>query len=118
MSAIDEATRSHKDRVQAQFGAAAEAYVQSAGHAQGRDLQQMVALSGATPASTVLDVATGGGHTALAFAPHVQEVVASDLTERMLEKAREFVLAQDVQNVRFVRAAGAGRVHQPGGMAS
>jgi SAM-dependent methyltransferase len=33
---------------------------------------------------SVLDIATGAGHTALAFAPHVRRVVAYDLTDAML----------------------------------
>jgi ubiquinone/menaquinone biosynthesis C-methylase UbiE len=96
--------RSHKERVQAQFGASAEAYVQSVSHAGGKDLARMVELSGVTATSRVLDVATGGGHTALAFAPHAGEVVATDLTERMLEKAQAFIQAKGHQNVRFAQA--------------
>jgi hypothetical protein len=60
-------------RVQAQFGRTADAYVASASHARGAELEQMVALAqvlhpGAMADKAVLDVATGGGHTALAFA--------------------------------------------------
>lgn len=91
----------HKARVQAQFGATAESYVQSTTHASGDDLARMVALSGVTATSRVLDVATGGGHTALAFAPHAGHVVASDLTEPMLEAAKSFILGKGHQNVSF-----------------
>lgn len=90
-----------KQRVQAQFGAAAERYVASAGHAKGDDLAQLVALAGLRGHERVLDVATGGGHTALAFAPHASEVVASDLTPDMLAAAERFVRGQGAQNVRF-----------------
>ena len=41
----------------------------------------------------LLDVATGPGHVALAFAPHVASVVAQDLTPSMLE----FVEAESVR---------------------
>ena len=34
----------------------------------------------------VLDAGCGAGHTALAFAPHVAEVVAMDLSDAMLEQ--------------------------------
>ncbi|HLO01631.1 MAG TPA: methyltransferase domain-containing protein [Symbiobacteriaceae bacterium] len=94
----------HKARVQAQFGATAQSYVQSTTHASGDDLTRMVALSGVTATSRVLDVATGGGHTALAFAPHAGHVVASDLTEAMLQAAQAFILGKGHQNVSFVPA--------------
>lgn len=93
-----------KAAVQAQFGATAEAYVHSAVHAKGADLVRMVELAGPHGNERVLDIATGGGHTALAFAPHVAEVVASDLTPKMLEAARRFVESQSIGNIRFERA--------------
>jgi len=52
----------------------------------------------------VLDVATGGGHTALALAPHVREVVASDLTPEMLVAAERFLRGKGVTNVVFREA--------------
>ncbi|MDI3340025.1 MAG: methyltransferase domain-containing protein [Sphaerobacter sp.] len=90
-----------KDRVRAQFGAAADAYVRSATHRIGDDLARLVALAELTPETVALDVATGGGHTALALAPHVRQVIASDLTPAMLEQARAFLTAQGVTNVEF-----------------
>jgi ubiquinone/menaquinone biosynthesis C-methylase UbiE len=79
----------------------AEGYVASQSHAQGYDLERLVALSQAVPDMRMLDIATGGGHTALAFAALVNEVVASDLTPAMLIKAEEHIRAQGVSNVRF-----------------
>lgn len=93
------------ERVQAQFGAVASAYVTSATHAYGRDLARMVALAAPQPHDTVLDVATGGGHTALAFAPHVRCVVASDLTTPMLQAARQHITESGARNVLYCRAA-------------
>jgi SAM-dependent methyltransferase len=49
----------------------------------------------------VLDVATGGGHTALAFAGLGASVTACDLTEPMLRTARAFLTERGV-GVRFV----------------
>ncbi len=86
------------------FGAAAQGYVTSANHAKGADLRRLIELAQPRGDERVLDVATGGGHTALAFAPHVREVVASDLTPRMLEAAEAFIRGQGVANVRFERA--------------
>lgn len=98
-----------KAAVQAQFAASAEAYVTSTVHANKPDLQRMVALAELRGDERVLDVATGGGHTALAFAPHVREVIATDLTPAMLLAAERFITAELTAagmplNVRFERA--------------
>jgi ubiquinone/menaquinone biosynthesis C-methylase UbiE len=93
-----------KSLSQQRFGQFAEGYVQSADHAQGTDLDRLVAIAQPQPDWRVLDVATGGGHTALKFAPHVAHVTASDLTPRMLEKAAEFIRQQGAQNVDFREA--------------
>jgi ubiquinone/menaquinone biosynthesis C-methylase UbiE len=89
-------------RVQAQFGASAAAYVASPLHAAGEDLGRLLAWGAARRADRVLDVATGGGHTALAFAAGVRRVVAYDLTEPMLAAARAHVRARGAANVDFV----------------
>ncbi len=90
-----------KNAVQAQFAASAEAYVTSSVHANQPDLQRMVDLANPRGDERVLDVATGGGHVARAFAPHVAEVIASDLTPRMLEAAERFITGAGIKNVRF-----------------
>ncbi|HEY3066476.1 MAG TPA: class I SAM-dependent methyltransferase [Methylomirabilota bacterium] len=92
----------HAQRVQTQFGATAQAYVESAGHAGGEDLERLVAWGRALRPRRVLDVATGGGHTALAFAGVAPRVVAYDLTEPMLAAARTFVTGRGSPTVAFV----------------
>ncbi|MGZ6388624.1 MAG: class I SAM-dependent methyltransferase, partial [Ktedonobacterales bacterium] len=88
MSAETEAeTERVKARVRETFGRAAEAYVASPGHAGGDDLQRLVELAEPNAANHALDVSTGGGHVALALAPYVASVTASDLTPRMLDAA-------------------------------
>jgi ubiquinone/menaquinone biosynthesis C-methylase UbiE len=93
---------------QAQFAPAARDYVTSTIHAQGADLARLVALAAPRGDELALDVATGGGHTALALAPHVRHMVASDLTTAMLHAAREHIVAQGVGNVSYLRAAAEG----------
>ena len=90
-----------KNLVQSQFGASAQSYVTSALHAGGDDLARLVDLAGLRGDERVLDIATGGGHTALAFARRAREVVASDLTPGMLQAAERFVRAQGAANVSF-----------------
>lgn len=78
-----------RECVQSQFGPVAASYVTSTQHAQGPDLARLVELAATTGSETLLDVATGGGHTALTFTPRVARVVASDLTLTMLQAARQ-----------------------------
>jgi ubiquinone/menaquinone biosynthesis C-methylase UbiE len=87
-------------RVQAQFGSNAQNYVHSTVHAGGEDLELLFKVAQPTAEMHVLDVATGGGHTALRFAHAVKEVVATDLTQAMLTAAQNHILPQ-ATNVRF-----------------
>lgn len=93
-----------KAKAQAQFGAAPEAYATSDIHARGESLGVLVALIRPQADWQALDVATGAGHTALAFAPHVKRVVAADLTEAMLAKTAELAAARGLTNVEIKTA--------------
>jgi ubiquinone/menaquinone biosynthesis C-methylase UbiE/catechol 2,3-dioxygenase-like lactoylglutathione lyase family enzyme len=93
-----------RERVQAVFGPAAEAYVASPVHARGDDLARLVELAAPRATDVALDIATGGGHTALALASRVARVVASDLTPAMLAAARAFIRGQGIANVDFTLA--------------
>ncbi len=46
-----------------------------------------------------LDIATGAGHTAAAFAPHVARVIASDLTAEMWAEAGKLATAKGFANM-------------------
>lgn len=91
----------NKDRVREQFGAHADKYVTSQVHAHGESLARLVELVKPQREWRMLDVSTGGGHTALAFARHVHSVVATDLTPEMLFAAERFIRGQGVSNVEF-----------------
>ena len=86
-------------RVDAQFGAAAAAYSSSLTHSDSRALSRVVELADPRPEYVVLDVATGAGHTALALAPHVTQVIAYDMTEPMLAETRHNAVARGLTNV-------------------
>jgi SAM-dependent methyltransferase len=90
--------------VQRQFGAAAADYAASAVHASGPSLARLVAMVGPRPDWQVLDVATGAGHTALALAPLVDRVVASDITDEMLAQAAKLAAARQLKNVETAHA--------------
>ncbi|MGI9592536.1 MAG: class I SAM-dependent methyltransferase [Myxococcota bacterium] len=87
--------------IQQQFGAAADRYRVSRYHQDAPDLDAMLGAVVLRGDERVLDVGTGTGHTALAFAPRVREVVGLDLTPAMLDQARSLAAERGVANVRF-----------------
>lgn len=100
-TSVNDSQKLIAQQVQTQFGQSAHKYVTSTVHARGSDLQRMVELAQLRGMECVLDVATGGGHTAGAFARHVSQVVAYDITFEMLGAARSFVHQQHITNMRF-----------------
>ena len=104
-------TPDRKAQIEERFGSSAQAYADSAGHRGGPDLDRMLELAGLHGDEEILDVATGAGNTALAFAPLVRRVVALDLAEGMIATTRarfedagfgnaEFVV-RDAENLPF-----------------
>jgi ubiquinone/menaquinone biosynthesis C-methylase UbiE len=85
------------------FGPRADGYRASALHAAGPDLELLVDLAAAGPGVRVLDVATGGGHVALALARTGADVTACDLTPEMLDAAG-LLLAEHGCQAAFVVA--------------
>jgi ubiquinone/menaquinone biosynthesis C-methylase UbiE len=53
------------------------------------------------PGWRALDVATGTGHTAFALAPHVAEVIATDITPEMLAEGERLRIERKIPNVGF-----------------
>ena len=95
---------SHKQRVQKQFGRSAGDYATSNVHAMGESLTELVNLTSPSSEWKVLDVATGAGHTALAFAPHVSEVIATDITQGMLDQCMALANERSISNLRVEMA--------------
>ena len=93
-----------KERTRKQFGGVASKYRCSADHADLED--QDVLFAGLAPAEDhrVLDVATGGGHAAVALARRTAFVVASDLTPGMLRETRNLAAETGVRNVALAAA--------------
>ena len=87
--------------IQRQFGAVAERYAVSAFLERSPDLRLMLDAASLRGDERVLDVGTGTGHTAVAFAPNVANVVGIDLTPAMLEQARVVAASAGAENIRF-----------------
>jgi len=93
-----------KTLVQEQFGKTAATYLTSRPHAKGQSLERLVALTSPQKDWRVLDVATGGGHVAYTFAPHVARVWATDITQEMLDMVKAEAAKRGLANVRTTYA--------------
>lgn len=65
-------------------------------------MERLLVLMAPAPWHRLLDVATGPGHTAMAFAPRVAEVVGLDLTPAMAAAFSREAAERGVRNARFV----------------
>jgi ubiquinone/menaquinone biosynthesis C-methylase UbiE len=83
------------------FGRRAKYYATSATHANPAGLQMLVDLAAPRAEWNVLDVGTGPGHVAMAFATHVQSVIGIDLSPEMLAEGESACEARGIGNVHF-----------------
>ncbi len=84
-ASTDNAQKSHASFVTEQFGQQARAYLESAVHSAGEDLDIMERAVGKRPQGIALDMGCGGGHVTFRLAPHVAKIVAYDLSTDMLQ---------------------------------
>ena len=92
----------NREKVQEVFGRRAAGYVHNASHDQDV-LRRVAEMCGELRGRTVLDVATGTGHTALHLAPLTGQVVGLDLTRQMLELARRSAKERGIANVEWLQ---------------
>jgi SAM-dependent methyltransferase len=95
-------SKAHERVVEAQFGPRAKAYVESAVHSQGDDLEAIGAL--AQNAELALDLGAGGGHVAYALARHARRVIASDLSSEMLAAVARTAIEKGLSNIETRQA--------------
>lgn len=100
---MNKKSESIKLKVQQQFSQHAQKYVTSSTHSKGSDLIVLKDWLKVHSASIVLDIATGGGHVVKSLAPHVAQVIATDLTYQMLETAKRH-LDTSASNILYVIA--------------
>jgi ubiquinone/menaquinone biosynthesis C-methylase UbiE len=93
-----------KTLVQEQFGKTAAHYLTSKPHAKGKSLERLTELTSPQKGWRVLDVATGGGHVAYTFSPHVARVWATDITQEMLDQVKAEAGRRGLANVRTAYA--------------
>lgn len=90
----------HEQVVQRQFGEQANAYLNSAVHAQGAEFALLQAAVAGRSDARVLDLGCGAGHVSFHVAPAVAEVVAYDLSEQMLAVVAAAAQARGLSNVQ------------------
>lgn len=95
----------HEKIVEAQFGPRAKAYVESAVHARGADLDALAGIVGGLAPARALDLGAGGGHVSYLLAAHAGEVVAADLSSEMLAAVAGTAREKGLGNLSTVEAA-------------
>lgn len=107
-------TQSQEMIAQGQVGPQAKAYIASAAHAQGADLQRIAAIAAEQKPAHALDLGCGGGHVAYALAPHAGQVAASDLLPEMTAAVAAEAARRGLANVETIAAPAAALPHGDG----
>ncbi len=87
-----------------QFARNAEHYARSPVFAQSNDLSVLLRVVDPQPHWQTLDVATGGGHTAIACAARARHVTATDIVPQMLAAAGRLARERGATNIDFALA--------------
>ena len=91
--------QNHQDLVAGQFGPQADAYVASAVHAAGEDLEQLAAAVQSRPVARALDLGCGGGHVSFRLSRFVGEMIAYDLSPDMLAAVAREAARRGLSNI-------------------
>jgi ubiquinone/menaquinone biosynthesis C-methylase UbiE len=91
----------HKELVREEFTRQADDYAAAPAIRDAEHLRKLVELVAPPSDSRMLEVATGPGHVAMAFAPVCREVVGIDLTDAPLKIAEKMRAERGIANVSF-----------------
>lgn len=93
--------RTHEQTVQSQFDPRAQAYLTSAVHSAGPDLERAKVLVSEAMLSgaRALDIGCGAGHLSFALAPHVARMVALDPSPSMLAAVSQAAAAKGLAGI-------------------
>lgn len=98
-SMTDNSQKSHAAFVTEQFGVQARAYLDSAVHSAGEDLNIIEREVGDRPEAIALDLGCGGGHVTFRLAPQVGKVVAYDLSADIVQTVAGEAARRGLANV-------------------
>ncbi len=99
-------SKAHERVVEAQFGPRAKAYVESAVHSQGADLEAIGTLAQKRARKLALDLGAGGGHVAYALARHADGSSRADLSSRDAGGGRADGAREGLEQHRDRRSSG------------
>lgn len=91
--------KNHQQVVNNQFGAQAQAYLNSSVHAQGSEFALLQDLVRPQPQAQVLDLGCGAGHVSFHVAPLVAKVTAYDLAADMLDVVTQAATEKGLGNI-------------------
>lgn len=93
--------RTHEQTVHSQFDSRANAYLTSAVHAAGPDLERAKSLVAevTAPAARGLDIGCGAGHLSFALAPFHRHLLALDPSSGMLATVAQAAAARDLRQI-------------------
>ncbi len=100
----------HKSLVKEEFTRQADAFASSPTIKNPDRIALLVEAVAPDTTTRVLEIATGPGHIALAFAPRCREVVGIDLTEAPLKIAEKIRAERGITNARFIQGDVEGRL--------
>ena len=89
---------------EAQLGPRPKAYVESAVHSQGADLDAIGALAAKLSPELALDLGAGGRHVSYVVARHARRVIATDLSSEMLAAVAETAREKGLSNIETAEA--------------
>ena len=90
------------EAAQLQFSRQAEIYSKMTVVTDRERLSHIVSISGVGKSDRVLDVASGPGLVAMAFAPHCASVIGIDATDRFIARATAEAAMRRLDNVSFI----------------
>jgi ubiquinone/menaquinone biosynthesis C-methylase UbiE len=91
----------HNETVRESFTTQAQAFASNPWVTDEQRIQRLVSAARLKGTERVLDVATGPGYIAEAFASTAREVIGMDLTEAMLDIARKRTEERGIKNISF-----------------
>jgi len=87
--------------IENQFGNTANAYLTSSVHAQGQDLLAIKKIADQFSNGNILDIGCGAGHVSYAVAPVAKQVIAYDLSEKMLTVVANSAKERQLLNIKM-----------------
>lgn len=91
----------HYELNQQQYDDKAQNYLNSSIHATGQEFNKITNILQTKQIKSVLDLGCGGGHVSYHISPHVDQVVAYDLSHSMIEIVEKTAKSRNINNINI-----------------